>query len=91
VVGERLLDVEQNARAGGVGETRVAGSDPVAGDDGVAIVVGVVDEEEAVFGVARMEGGREQAALAVRRRQRPDVEERPGEDAAVDEDDDRRG
>jgi hypothetical protein len=76
VVRERLVDTQQHVRGGGIGQVRVGRAAGVAGDHRVAVDVGVVDEEEAVLGVARVERQAEEAALAAAADEVADVEER---------------
>ena len=84
----RVRDGDDDLRGGRVGHVRVAGRARVARDHLVTVVVGVVDEEEAVARVLRMEGGREQALLAAAAHERVDVQEGGRQDrgAVVDAD-----
>ena len=80
VVGVGLVDEQHLLRAGRVSQVRIACADAVAGDDGVAAVVGVVDVEIAVGGVVRMEGQAQQSLLiAAAAHQRVDVQKRRGQ------------
>ena len=71
-----------------IGHVRVGRADRVLGDDGVAVTIGVVDEEARVGGVVRVERQAEQAALAAARDPIRDVEERRVEDRPVLDDPD---
>ena len=62
-----LVDRQQHLDRGRVGPVRVVGRDRPALDPGVAVGVGVVDEEAAVLGVVRVEGQAEQPLLAAPR------------------------
>ena len=88
VVPERLVDREQGPAARRVRDVRVARGDRVARDHGVAREVRVVDEEEAVRAVVRVERRREQPLLAAADDERREVQERRREDvdAVPDED-----
>ena len=67
MVGERLRDAEDDDLAVRIGGVGVGRGDAERRDDGVAVAVGVVDEETRVGRVVRVEGEPEQAALAAAR------------------------
>jgi hypothetical protein len=76
VIRERLGDRQQDDAAPRLGEIGVARGRLVARDDGVAGRVGVVDKEEAVLGVLRMEREAEEPALFATGDQGRKIEER---------------
>jgi hypothetical protein len=82
VIRGRLLDAQKRLRGGSVGAIRIA-RHAVPRDDRVALQVGVIDVEEAVFLVARMKGEAEEAALAAAGDAAGDVEEWIGEEAGA--------
>ena len=75
VVREWLLDVHQDALALRIGRIRIERRRERR-DDGVAVEVGVVDEEPRIVREVRVQGESEQALLAARRDPLGDVEER---------------
>ena len=85
VVGERLRDVQEDLRRSRVGHVRI-GRHAIAHERGVARGVRVVDVEQAVRRVVRMEGEAEQAALAAARDERAQIEKRRRQDARAVED-----
>src|SRR5207247_1431098 len=74
-------DSEEDGGAGRIADVGVRRGDGVARDGDVAARRGVVDEEEAVRRVVRMEGQAEEPALAAAGDEVADVEEGRGQDA----------
>ncbi len=89
MVGERLVDPEEHRLRRRLGRVAVR-RHRVAGDHRVAVEVRVVDEEEAVGGVVRVEGDAQEPAFAAGTYPVADVEEGPRQEHAVQgvEDDD---
>src|ERR1043165_1064508 len=89
VIGELgVRDGEDDGAAGDVGAVGIGGEDGVARDGDVAVRRGVVDEEETVRRVVRMEGEAEEPALVAAGNEAADVEEGRGQDARAVPDDD---
>lgn len=74
VVGERLRDVEEDCRRGRVDHVWVRGN-RVAGDHRVSVEIGVVDVNETVRNIVRVENDAQQPALASGSDQRSNIQE----------------
>src|SRR5581483_9352618 len=83
VVRERLIDAEEETGRLGIGDRRILARAPELDDLGVAVGVGVIDEEAAVRRVAGMEREAEESALAAARDDAREVEERLGSHATA--------
>jgi hypothetical protein len=78
-------DGQEDLGRGGIGDVRVAGHG-VPRDDLIPPRVGVVDEEQAVACIVRVEGEAQEPPLAVRVDEPRDVEKRPRGDSVEDAD-----
>jgi hypothetical protein len=83
VVGKRLRLSQDHVSRIGIADVWILRRNSVAGHDGVARVVCVIDVEESVIGVVRVEGQAKQALLATTAHQVMDIQERCGKNCAV--------
>jgi len=86
VVGKRLRLSQDRVSRIGIGDVWILRRNCVASHHGVARVVRVIDVEESVSGVARVESQAEQALLATTAHQVGDIKERGRQDRAVNQD-----
>ena len=86
VVGKRLRLSQDRVSRIGIADVWILRRNCVASHHGVARVVRVIDVEEAVIGVVGVESQAEQALLAATAHQVGDIQERGGQDCAVNQD-----